>query len=422
MTAAHGGSNSERLPLGGGAAICERLCRAWAGSPSLDITLLSPGADPPPGIKYRRINVLGDKSPAELDEWAYAKFCRLFEKKLTEEILRLRPEAVLTHDLAEAPDFAVLERCGISCIPIYHVDVVDFFCRMYLRRLATPRQAEAFWRRLRPYPCVPDILRLVFDKQAESVQFCPHLIVPSDSMRRVLQDTYPETPQQRVRVIPWGSPELPFSEQEIDTAVSHLSERFNLTPADRVIVTLSRISAEKGQDLLLKGLLDNEDSACFPKNCTLFICGHSAYMGGDKFLAELQTLARRLTKIRVVFPGHLGGIEKAAMLRRADIFVSASRHESYGLTTMEAMQQGTAVVAVDSAGTRQTVTPECAVTVPRDSLIPANLYAAVSSLLRDDERRRSLAAAARQRAQQITFRQAAEQILDLLRQVSRRGR
>ncbi len=422
MTAAHGGSNSEKMPLGGGAAICERLCRAWADNPELEITLFSPGSAPPPGINYRRVDVLGDISPADLNEWDYAKFCRRFERSLTEEIIRLRPDAVLTHDLAEAPNFAVLERCGIPCVPIYHVDVVDFFCRMYLRRLLTPRQAEKFWSYLRPYPCVPDILRLVFDKQAESVRFCPRLIVPSESMRQIIRETYPDTPPDQTAVIPWGSPDMIYSEAEISEAVSQINERWNLTPNSLVIVTLSRISEEKGQDLLLRGLLDNEESAHFPEHCTVFICGHSAYMGGERFLAKLQALAQRLTKIRVIFPGHLGGVEKAAMLRRADVFVSASRHESYGLTTMEAMQQGTAVVAVDSAGTRQTVTPECAVTVPRDSLIPANLYAAVSALLNDNVRRQNLAEAARRRAQQITFRQAAEQILTLLRHVSRRRR
>lgn len=421
MTAAHGGSNSEKLPLGGGAAICERLCHCWANSPGIELTLLSPGKIAPAGIKYKRIDVLNDASPASLSEFAYAKFCRLFEKKLTDEILQLRPDAVLTHDIAEAPNFAVLERYGIPCIPIYHVDVVDFFCRMYLHQLVTPRQAEAFWRCLRPYPLLPDILRLVFDKQAETVQFCPHLIVPSQSMRQILQDTYPAMSPQQTQVIPWGSPDISHSEEEIAEASAQLQERYSLGPQTPVIVTLSRISPEKGQDLLLKGLLDNEKSANYPDSCTVFICGNSAYMGGEHFFAKLQSLAKRLTKTRVIFPGHLGGADKIAMLRRADIFVSASRHESYGLTTMEAMQQRTAIVAVDSAGTRQTVTPECALIVPRSGLIPADLYAAISALLSDESRRLSLAAAAQRRAQQITFRQAAASILALLRKVSHKA-
>ncbi|MBQ7568274.1 glycosyltransferase family 4 protein [bacterium] len=414
VTAAHGGSSSERVPLGGGAAICERLCRCWAGDPRVEVTLLAPGTSAPEGINYKRIDVLGGKSPASLNELAYAKFCRAFEKQLTDELLAMRPDAVLTHDLAEAPNFAMLERYGIPCIPIYHVDVVDFFCRMYLHRLITPRQAESLWRYMRPYPIVPDILRLVFDKQAESVQFCPKLIVPSETMRSVLQNTYPQMQAQQAEVIPWGSPILTYSEAEINAAVAQLEQRYELNANSQTIVTLSRISPEKGQDLLLQGLLDNEKSAQFPENCTVFICGQSAYMGGERFFARLQALAKRLKRIRVIFPGHLGGVEKAAMLRRADVFVSASRHESYGLTTMEAMLQHTAIVAVDSAGTRQTVTPECAITVPRDALVPANLYAAVSALLSQPERRQQMAEYAQKRASQITFRDAAESILSLL--------
>lgn len=414
MTAAHGGSNSERVPLGGGAAICERLCRCWASDPRLDVTLMAPGITPPAGVKYQRLNVLGERSPATLSEMAYAKFCRIFENKLTEEIIAQRPDVVLTHDLSEGPNYALLERYGIPCIPIYHVDVVDFFCRMYLRKLVSPRRAEAIWRYLRPYPIVPDVLRLVFDKQADTVKFCPRLIVPSTAMRTVLEETYPDLRPGQVEVVPWGSPEISYSQAEVDNALAKLKKQYNVREGDKVIVTLSRISAEKGQDLLLQGLLDSELTAPMPQNCILFICGKGAYMGGERFYAKLQRLAAQVRGIRVVFPGHLGGADKVAMLRLADVFVSASRHESYGLTTMEAMLQRTAIVAVDTAGTRETVTPECALVVPRDKAIPAHLVAAVRSLLSDDSQRQRLAENAQRRAQSITFTQAAARIYEIL--------
>lgn len=414
MTAAHGGSNSEKVPLGGGAAICERLCRCWASDPRLDVTLMAPGATPPPGVKYHRLKVLGERSPATLNELAYAKFCRDFEQQLTAEIISQRPDVVLTHDLSEGPNYAMLERYGIPCIPIYHVDVVDFFCRMYLHKLVSPRRAEALWRHLRPYPLVPDVLRLVFDKQADTVKFCPRIIVPSSAMRTVLEETYPDLRPQQVEVVPWGSPEINYSPAEIDNALAKLKQQYNVRPGDKVIVTLSRISAEKGQDLLLQGLLDSELTGPMPQNCVLFICGKGAYMGGERFYAKLQRLASKLRGVRVIFPGHLGGADKVAMLRLADVFVSASRHESYGLTTMEAMLQRTAIVAVDTAGTRETVTPECAIVVPRDKSIPAHLVAAIRSLLADDSKRQLLAENAQQRAQSITFKQAAERIYEIL--------
>ncbi len=413
MTAAHGGSNSERIPLGGGAAICERLCRVWRNDPRLELTLMAPGREAPEGVKYHRLDVLGDKAPSSLNELAYARFCRAFEKELTAEILRLRPDVVLTHDLSEGPNYAMLQRYGIPCIPIYHVDVVNFFCQMYLRSLITPRQAEAIWRCLRPYPLLPDVLRLVFDKQAESVQFCPHLIVPSDEMKRVLEDTYPDMPAERVAVIPWGSPQVPFSEDEIVQATQELNERYHLAPQERVVITLSRISPEKGQDLLLQGLIDSGTEPLAPPT-TLFICGKGAFMGGERFYAHLQQLARRVRNLRVIFPGHLGGLDKVAMLRRADVFVSASRHESYGLTTMEAMLQHTAILATDTAGTRQTVTADCAFIIPHDSDIPYHLSEGLRFLLSNDERRQELADCAQRRAQKITFLKAAEQIYSLL--------
>jgi glycosyltransferase involved in cell wall biosynthesis len=47
----------------------------------------------------------------------------------------------------------------------------------------------------------------------------------------------------------------------------------------------------------------------------------------------------------VEFTGHVTGAQKAALLQRADIFVSPSKHESYGLTIAEALATECRVVS-----------------------------------------------------------------------------
>ncbi|MEW6282052.1 MAG: hypothetical protein AB1758_25835, partial [Candidatus Eremiobacterota bacterium] len=200
MCAAHAGYDSESQPLGGGAAIAERLGRAWAGRAGL--LVVGSGPVPPADLEYCQVDLLDGRHPATLNEWQYARFCRRFERATTDLILaraRRHEVVVLTHDISEGPDFGALARHGVACFPILHVDVVEFFCRMYLRGLVPPELAVRFHRLLRWLPW-PDLLRLVFDKQADAVDFCPGLVVPSEGMVRVLRQCYPKLPGSRLHV------------------------------------------------------------------------------------------------------------------------------------------------------------------------------------------------------------------------------
>lgn len=409
MTAAHAGYDSEKVPLGGGAAICERLCRSWAGRP---VTLLGSGPTPPPGLEYRPFDLLDGRHPATLNEWDYARFCRRFERACTQAILEraaLEPVVVLSHDLSEGPDFARLAAAGVPSLAILHVDVVEFFCRMYLGNLIRPEWAAWLHRRTRRWPIWPDVLRLVLDKQLAATESCQALVVPSQGMRSVLERCYSGP---RVTVVPWGSQPVPEGwEAERDRL------RREWAPEGPLLVTLSRISPEKGQDLLLRALLQAEREGSLRAPMTLAVIGSAAYMGGPAFLGRLQRLARRLRGVKVIFPGHLGGATKHGALALADLMVVSSRHESYGLTTMEAMASGLPVVALASHGTRATLGPGGGVLVER----PGQLWPAIASLLADRERRRELSAQALARAGRETFAAAAEQLYDLL-QVSGRRR
>ncbi len=109
-----------------------------------------------------------------------------------------------------------------------------------------------------------------------------------------------------------------------------------------VIVTLSRLSPEKGIERLLAAVPHVDARG---KRLRVFICGGAAYMKGRAYERKLRRLAERVTTSRVEFTGHVVGAEKSALLQRADIFVSPSRHESYGLTIAEALAAGCRVIS-----------------------------------------------------------------------------
>jgi glycosyltransferase involved in cell wall biosynthesis len=87
-----------------------------------------------------------------------------------------------------------------------------------------------------------------------------------------------------------------------------------------------------------------------------------------------------------------------AVLAGVDVLVLASRYEGLPNVVIEAMAAGAAVVATDVGGCRELVTPE------REGMLlapgqPEAVATAVSALLADDERRRTMVRAARARVE-----------------------
>lgn len=353
-TAAHGGFAHQPVPLGGGATIANWLTAAWHQSKPFHLETVTP-------------SILGPNAPSATDivrfsEREYARFCRQFEAAATEFVLEHNPAttAVLVNDISEAPDFRRLAQAGFRIVTIYHVDVVAYISAIYLKNVLSPRtlvRLQSLLPRLGP-----DILQLIFDKQRASVDCSHAIVVPSTGMQHVLEQCYPHA---RVHVIPWGAQPIPFPAEAIEAEAARLRADYEIGPGTPILLTLSRISPEKGQDILL------EELRHWKRDAVLFLCGEPAFMQGQRFAARLHRLAARLPRVRVIFPGYVTGLRKAAFFRLADLYLFPSRHESYGLTLMEAIQAGCQVVCLDHTGAREAVTPACGEVVSRPQLLPA---------------------------------------------------
>ncbi|GIU79340.1 MAG: hypothetical protein KatS3mg005_2578 [Bryobacteraceae bacterium] len=406
--AAHAGFPVE-APLGGGAAVARLLEQEWRRRQPFDLEMLTPavlGAGAPTGFDL-----------VEFDEKRYAAFCREFSAAATRRILEHDPRttAVLVNDISEAPDFAALARAGFQITTIYHVDVVAYIARIYLRGIAGPRGLVSLWRGLERTGAArlaPLILRLIFQRQAESVRHSAAIAVPSSGMKRTLLECWPEAREERIHVLPWGAP--PRDADAEDGDAEALRREFGAGKEERILLALSRISPEKGQDVLLESLLDWERERGSPiPSVRLFLCGAPAYMQGRAHMARLERLASRLRRIRVEFPGHVTGARKQAFFRMADLYVFPSRHESYGLTLMEALAAGLPAVAVESDGTRDILRPEFGVLVPRRD-DRGGLWRAVEALLADEPRRKAMGEAARRFAAERPFAEAAQRLAEIV--------
>jgi N-acetyl-alpha-D-glucosaminyl L-malate synthase BshA len=92
------------------------------------------------------------------------------------------------------------------------------------------------------------------------------------------------------------------------------------------------------------------------------------------------------------------------LLPQADLFFLPSEYESFGLSALEAMACGVPVIASNTGGLPEVVTPDCGVLLaPGDVAGMAN---ALTQLLGDDARRKQMGAAARERAQSRFRREA----------------
>jgi glycosyltransferase involved in cell wall biosynthesis len=396
-TAAHGGFAGQAVPLGGGAAICNLLVDEWRRTRSFSFRLLDP-------------SILGTSAPTardlvSFDERRYARFCADFEGALTTEILRHDPRStvVLSNDISEGPDFARLAAAGFQVSVIYHVDVVAYISAIYLRGLVSPERLVQWQARL-PSACSPRILDLIFRKQSATVEHATRVIVPSPEMRDVIGRCYGESVRAKVEVVPWGAPP-PGSPPAGGDA---LRREFGVPDRAPVLLTLSRISPEKGQDLLLRALAKWTGPELW-----LFVCGEAAYMRGGRYERKLRRLADRLDRVRVAFPGYVWGARKAAFFDMADLYVFPSRHESYGLTLVEALQAGLGCVCLDHSGARAVMRPEFGEVVSESD---GALLGAIERMLADDGRRARAGEAGRAWAGSHPFSNAAAEIARLLGQ------
>lgn len=396
-TAAHGGFSRESVPLGGGAAVFEHLVAEWSRTRPFEFTAVTPA-------------ILGRSAPSggelvQFGERAYARFCRDFERASTAEILRHDPAqtVVLANDISEGPDFADLGARGYRVFSIYHVDVVAYVAAIYGRGWIAPETTVRWYERLRRF--VPEIAKLVWEKQEASVRHSRGLIVPSEGMRQVLRRCYPDCVSEKIHVLPWGN----WNEDAPGDAAA-LRREFGIPNEARVLLALSRISPEKGQDLVLEALLEWEGRDDFPPYpLWLFICGDAAFMQGQRFLDKLRALAARLKRTRVIFPGYVTGERKRAFFSLADLYVFPSRHESYGLTLMEALAAGLPAVCLDTTGARSVMRKEFGVLVSA-----GGLRAAIAGLLADDGRRKQMGTAAREFALSQRFSDRAAELADII--------
>jgi len=145
-------------------------------------------------------------------------------------------------------------------------------------------------------------------------------------------------PDARVHVIPNGIDKEKI-QQEIESADQSIFESYaNKKIEGPVIVSMGRIHAKKGYDILIKSFQQLLQD--FPK-ALLFIAGQDE--GEQRKLEYL--IKKQGLKGQVFFTGALDRKEKINFLAHADLFALPSHNENFGNVYLESLACGTPIVA-----------------------------------------------------------------------------
>jgi glycosyltransferase involved in cell wall biosynthesis len=414
FTAVENGFDLSTVPHGGSAPVCAFLTDEWRKRP-------------PFGVRVASVDLLGSDAPAEQDFLRYtakqhADFMFKFEEALTQEILRHDPRDcfVLCNGVSDGPRFKFLADRGYSVFAIFHMNMVSYFTGVFLKNVIQPATASAVYRAVSSSWLkfvLPDVLKLIFVKEEESVIHCKGVIVPSEGMKRQLLSMYADAAAERIHVVPWGTKALNFDERETQANVEALRVKYRIGADETVLIMLSRVSPEKGHDRLLKTLELWEASEQYPTGgvCVL-ICGVAGYTQAKAFEKKIIADAKKLKKTRVIFPGYVYGAEKHAHFRLADLYIFPSRYEAYGLTLMEAFAAGLPAVATFSDGTEQVMRKDFGELIPAapERQVPVLLKDAIQRMLADRNRLRAMGRAAKTFADEQPFSRAADRIAEIM--------
>lgn len=214
------------------------------------------------------------------------------------------------------------------------------------------------------------------------------IVTVSDYLRRRFTDA----PSAAIQVLP----------NPVDVPATICAQR------DRLILFTGRVVADKGADAFVAAC-----AAALPR-----LPGWRAEMiGADRFAADspqtpfLDRLVPQAKAAGVVMHGYLPYADGIGRLGKAAIAVVPSRwNEPFGLTALEAMAHGAALICSARGGLPEVAGPAA---LYADPDAPGALTEAIIRLAQDAEQRQSLALAGRERAMEFNTPQIAASLTNL---------
>jgi len=196
---------------------------------------------------------------------------------------------------------------------------------------------------------------------------------------------------------------IPLAFRPMECAPASLAA-LGLGASDRVLVTVGRLVARKGLGQLLRVFASIEDPAL-----RLIVIGE-----GPERLALEQACAALGIAARVRFTGFVSEEQKYGFLSAADLYVSTTLHEGFGIVFLEALSRGLPVICYDEGGQIDFLDDAVGALVPVHD--EAAFGEAVRRHLADPELLRRKGLAARDRAAEFSIERFTQRYQEIYRQ------
>ena len=223
LVGATAGISTQLGPVGGGVRILEHLLETLPASTSASVVkIYANSTDQRASCSWGesiglKVPILEDSSAEQLihlSELQYSRFSCEFERASTDFLLKTAKtgDLIFINDISEGPNFSKLAQAGFIIVPLFHIAVADFFCKLYLRDLFSAPRVTHFFHFLEEKLgrwSIPKLLQLVFSKERDAVQTGSLLIVPSEGIKQALLACYGVRHEPKIKVVPWNLVEIP---------------------------------------------------------------------------------------------------------------------------------------------------------------------------------------------------------------------
>ena len=172
------------------------------------------------------------------------------------------------------------------------------------------------------------------------------LIVPTKKAYDLFKKKY--NVERNIHIIPTGIEVERFYKEKIDLKkINRLKKQYNISKKDFTAIFVGRIAEEKNIPFIINV---TEDLIKTNPNFKLLIVGD----GPDKENYEKQVIKKHCEN-NVIFTGKVSWEDIPVYYQLADIFISASKSETQGLTIIEAMAASLPNLCIDDESFRNTV-------------------------------------------------------------------